>query len=216
MKKAICLFIAVFAFLLVSSPGYSQDSGDKDYRFTIKTNPLSALGGPIYVLWVVPVTAEYKLSFEARTFEKQSVQIGAGFLGSSPLLYSIGSLEESDTTAVARGFRGQFWYKFFLTDEVAPNGFYVGPHVSYAFAKLMNSEIRDNYVSATKLQVHVALGYQVITKGGFALDIFTGIGIKNKSYSFSNENTDDFFDDFELKDKFTISVPFGLTFGYAF
>lgn len=214
MKKTIVLLIVGLALILMAPSGYSQDASAKDYRFTIKTNPLSALGGPIYVI-VVPITSEYKLNFEARTFEKQSVQVSGAFLGSSPLISAIGSLD-TDTSIISRGLRVQLWYKFFLTDEKAPNGFYVGPHFSYASAKVMNSEIRDKYVAATKLQAHVALGYQLITKGGFALDIFTGIGIKNKTYDFSNQGTDDFWEDFKFNNKFTVSIPFGFSFGYAF
>ncbi|MCU0460645.1 MAG: DUF3575 domain-containing protein [Bacteroidales bacterium] len=216
MKKSVLFLIAVLIILTSGSKTFAQESAaEKDYKFNIKTNPLNALGGPLYFAWIVPLTSEYKLNFEARTFEKQSVQLSGAFLGSSPLITSLGDLD-NDTSIVSRGFRVQFWYKFFLTDEIAPNGFYVGPHVSYASAKVMNSVIRDNYIAAGKFQAHVALGYQLITKGGFALDIFTGIGVKNKSYDFSNQGTDDFFEDFELKNKFTVSIPFGFSFGYAF
>jgi hypothetical protein len=215
MKKATILLIMGLALIFIAPRGYSQEAIGKDFRFTIKTNPLNALGGPLYAAWIVPLTSEYKLNFEVRTFEKQSVQIGAAFLGSSPLVTSIGDLSK-DTTIVSRGFRIQFMYKIFLTQEKAPDGFYVGPHFSYASAKLMNSEVHDNYVQASKLQAHVALGYQIITKGGFALDIFTGIGIKNKKYDTSSPETNNFFEDLKLNNKFTVSIPLGFSFGYAF
>ncbi len=216
MKKATVLLIIGLALILIAPRGYSQEAAaGKDYKFTIKTNPLCALGGPLYVAWVIPITSEYKLNFEARTFKKQSVQIGGAFLGSSPLITSIGDLN-TDTSVVSRGFRVQFVYKFFLTEETAPNGFYVGPHFSYASAKVMNSKIRENYIQASKLQAHVALGYQLITKGGFALDIFTGIGIKNKRFDISNQGTNTFWEDFKFADKFTVSIPLGFSFGYAF
>jgi len=210
--------IVFFAFLLsvfgLQTNGQDASSA-KDFKFNIKTNPLNALGGTLYFAWIVPLTSEYKLNFEARTFEKQSVQVSGAFLGSSPLISALGDLD-SDTSIVSRGFRVQAWYKFFLTGDPAPNGFYVGPHFSFASARVMNGKIHDNYIGASKLQAHVALGYQLITKGGFALDIFTGIGIKNKSYDFSSEGTDNFFEDLELTDKFTVSIPFGFSFGYAF
>lgn len=216
MKKSLLFIMSLFVILITGSQTFAQEAAEgKDYKFTIKTNPLNALGGPIYVLWVVPLTAEYKLNFEARTFENQSVQVSGAFLGSSPLLSTIHDMS-SDTSAISRGFRAQLWYKFFLTQDKAPNGFYVGPHISYAYAKIMNSEVHSSYVGASKLQFHVALGYQVITKGGFALDIFTGIGVKNKSFDMSVMSTDNFFDEFELSNRFTVSIPFGLSFGYAF
>ncbi len=215
MKKAKCLLIVGLAFLFIGSPVLAQQStADKDFRFTIKTNPLSALGGPLFVIWVVPLTAEYKIYFEAQTTSRQSVQIGLGYLGSSPLVASIGDLG-GDTSIVASGFRGQLWYKFFLTSDNSPAGFYVGPHVSYASAKLKNSEVPDEYFKATKLNVNVVLGYQLITKGGFALDIFTGLGLKSKTFDTSTLG-DTNFADWKLFNKTTIGIPFGFSFGYAF
>jgi len=218
MKKTAVLLIVGLALILIAPRGYSQDASDKDFRFTIKTSPLSVLGGPIYALWVVPLTNEYKLSFEAQTFGKQSVQIGLGYLGTSPLISALMDMREADndTTLKSGGFHGQLWYKFFLTSDDAPSGFYIGPHISYAWAKMKNSEVETEYITAGKLNAHIALGYQVITKGGFALDIFTGIGIKNKTFDSSSSENDDLFDVLNLNNKFTVSVPLGLTFGYAF
>jgi hypothetical protein len=216
MKKLMFILIIGFALLFIASPGFSQQANsEKDIRFTIKTNPLSALGGPLFVLWIVPITSEYKVYFEARTTVKQSVQIGLGYLGSSPLVASIGDIG-GDTTVNSSGFRGQLWYKFFMTQDKAPAGFYIGPHVSYAFAKMKNSVDPDIYFGATKLNVECVFGYQVITKGGFALDIFTGLGLKHKTYDTSHMGTSETFGDWELNDKFTVSVPFNFSFGYAF
>jgi hypothetical protein len=216
MKKAKYLLIIGLVFLFTGSPVLAQqsDSG-KDFKFTIKTNPLSAMGGPLVVLWVVPLTAEYKVYFEAQTTAKQSVQIGLGYLGSSPLIASLGDLG-GDTSIVASGFRGQLWYKFFLTSDKAPAGFYIGPHFSYATAKLKNSAEPDKFFRASKLNVDVIFGYQIISKGGFALDIYTGLGLKSKRYDTSEFAMNDTFDDWKLFNKTTIGVPFGFSFGYAF
>jgi hypothetical protein len=216
MKKAKCLLIVGLAFLFIGSPVLAQQStADKDFRFTLKTNPLSALGGPLFVLWIVPLTAEYKIYFEAQTTSKQSIQIGLGYLGSSPLIASIGDLG-GDTSIVASGFRGQLWYKFFLTSDKSPAGFYVGPHFSYATAKLKNSAEPDKFFKASKLSVDVVLGYQIISKGGFALDVFTGLGLKSKRFDTSDFTMNSTFDDWKLFNKTTIGVPFGFSFGYAF
>jgi hypothetical protein len=106
MKKIEFLLVSGFMLLLITNPGYSQRSGEeKDFRFTVKTNPLSALGGPLFIT-IIPLTAEYKVLFEAKTTEKQSIQFGVGYLGSSPLVSAIGNLE-GDTSIVAKGIRGQ-------------------------------------------------------------------------------------------------------------
>jgi hypothetical protein len=219
MKKAAFVLLIGLLFMISGTRTAAQEAvSEKDFRFTIKTNPLSILGGPIYALWVVPLTNEYKLYFEAQTFKKQSVQIGLGYLGTSPLVKSVMDMREADndTTLSSGGFHGQLWYKFFLTDNNAPGGFYVGPHFSYAWAKMKNSKDASEYIQAAKLNVHLALGYQVVTKGGFALDIYTGFGVKNKSFDTSSAETDELFEDLKLTNKFSVSVPLGLTFGYAF
>jgi hypothetical protein len=210
--------------LLVLSPAMAQlnntakaTSGaqTKDFKFIIKTNPLSALGGPLWVLYIVPLTAEYKVMFEAKTTSRQSIQVGLGYLGTSPFLKSVGNIGQ-DTSIVSLGFHGQLWYKFFLTSDKAPGGFYIGPHVSYATAKMTVKPATTGYFKASKINVDVVLGYQVITKGGFALDIFTGLGMKSKKYETGNLQTNQTFTDLKLNNKSTINVPFGFSFGYAF
>lgn len=218
MKKAKYLLIIGLAFLFFGSPVIAQQTttAEKDFKFTVKTNPLSAMGGPLFVLWVVPITAEYKVYFEAQTTKKQSIQIGVGYLGSSPLVASVGDNLKGDTSIVSSGLRGQLWYKFFLTSDKAPAGFYIGPHFSYASAKLKNSEVPDVFFKATKLNINVLFGYQVISKGGFAIDFYTGLGLKNKTFNTSDLGTNQSFKDLKLNDKTTIGVPLGFSFGYAF
>jgi hypothetical protein len=217
MKKATCFLIISFVLLFLAAPVSAQGSAvEKDVRFTIKTNPLSALGGPLFIAWVVPLTAEYKVYFEAKTSEKQSIQLGLGYLGSSPLVTSIADLS-SDTSIVSTGFHGQVWYKFFLTSGKALDGFYIGPHLSYASAKIKNNKENDKYFTVSKLDINCVFGYQIITKGGFALDLFTGLGLKNKKFDntgFGEEGTS--FSDWKLNNRTTISVPVGFSFGYAF
>jgi len=215
MKRVTYILIIGFAFLFIASRGFSQEAAKaKDFKFTIKTNPLSALGGPLWAI-VIPITAEYKVYFEAKTAPKQSVQIGLGYLGTSPLVKSMSDIG-GDTSISSSGFHGQIWYKFFLTSDKSPAGFYIGPHFSYATAKIKNTMDPSNYMTASKINVHCVFGYQIITKGGFALDIFTGIGLKNRTYNFSNTETNNVFSDLDIKNKTTVSVPFGVSFGYAF
>jgi hypothetical protein len=219
MKKVTILLVIGLVILISGNRTYAQEtSSAKDYRFTVKTNPLSVLGGPLYALWIIPLTNEYKVYFEAQTTAKQSIQLGLGYLGTSPLIKTFQNMAETDndTTVNSGGFHGQLWYTFFLTGDDAPSGFYIGPHVSYAWAKMKNSVDNSQYVSASKLNMHVAMGYQVITKGGFALDIFTGVGVKKKAFDTPGGEMEQWLDDLKLTNKFTVSVPFGFSFGYAF
>ncbi|UCG26774.1 MAG: hypothetical protein JSV24_07270 [Bacteroidales bacterium] len=74
---------------------------------------------------------------------KQSFQIGVYYLGPSVLVNLdelSGEGEEIDDVKIS-GFRTQGMYKFFLTKGTeAPEGFYVGPYISYASAKVENKD----------------------------------------------------------------------------
>jgi hypothetical protein len=212
MKKLIFIFISAFLILNLSiGKSYAQE--EKDFRYSIKTNPLAVLGGPFWIL-IVPITGEYRVMFEARTLPKQSVEIGLGYLGASSII-NLGKLGDSISLSIG-GFRGQIMYKFFITRDKAPKGFYVGPYFSYATATFRNGNKSSDNVTATKINGAIILGYQVITKGGFALDVFTGLGFKNIKYSVSLANKSTSFDMSNLTGKNGANVNFGLNFGFAF
>lgn len=219
MKKTLLILITIVAILVNASPVSAQGGeSEKDFRFTIKTNPLSALGGPFWLL-VVPLTGEYKVLFEAAVSEKSSIQFGAGYLGPSVFL-NLDDLtsSEGDGDEVSgiktSGFRVQGMYKFFLSRNLkAPNGFYVGPHVSYANAQLVSKDNSNDYIKATKININGVFGYQLITAGGFTLDIYTGLGFVSRNWDTSEEGTN-WTDD--LTNKSSVNVPFGFSFGYAF
>lgn len=217
MKKATCLLIISLAFLFLASPVSAQNTGvEKDFRFTIKTNPLSALGGPFWLV-VVPLTGEYKALFEAKVSEKSSLQIGAGYIGPSVLLNldDLSSDGGEITGIKTSGFRVQGMFKFFISRDLsAPEGFYMGPHVSYATAQLKNKANTTESLKGTKFNVNAVFGYQLITSGGFALDIFTGMGFVSRKWEITGTDWDT--DQNGLKDRASINVPFGVSFGYAF
>jgi len=210
--RKLLIFICLISFLVSNT--FAQE--EKEFKYTIKTNPLSALGGPIWLI-IVPITGEYKVLFEAATNQKQSLQIGASYLGPS-LLINLDKLTASDSSEISgintNGFRGQVMYKFFLSRDLsAPEGFYVGPHFSYAFATLVNKDNVDDKVKAIKMNINGILGYQLITQGGFTFDMYTGFGFKMKKWEYKNED----FTSFDLgASKNGLSVTFGLSFGYAF
>ena len=195
-------------FLVGLSTNDLKAQEDKTYKFNVKTNPLAALWGPI------PLTGEYKIWFETTTFGKQSLQLGASYLGPSLL---INVVEITDTVAPIsiNGFRAQFMYKFFLTSGGnGPEGFYLAPNVSYASAKLKNKENTNDTIKGTKLNLNGLIGYQLITSGGFALDIYTGFGYKMRDYTFNLDNSE--LDIPELRETDKMTVLFGIAFGYAF
>jgi hypothetical protein len=218
MKTLRFMLISGIAFLLMTNSVSAQNTKeDKDFRFTIKTNPLSALGGPFWIV-IIPVTGEYKVLFEAKVSNKSSIQVGAGYLGPSVILnlddITNNENEEGEVTGIkTSGFRVQGMYKIFLSRDLsAPEGFYIGPHASFATAELKNKADATEKVKATKLNLNGVFGYQLITSGGFTLDIFTGIGFVSRQWEVSGTE----WDEDSFKDRASINVPFGFTFGYAF
>lgn len=212
MKKIFVLVASLF--LLVQLQTQAQDA--KDFRFTIKTNPLAALGGPLYIAFI-PITGEYKVLFESRTASKQSIEAGLSYLGPSVLI-NLDQLTNQDSSDISglstHGFRAQLGYRFFLTKGKAPEGFYVGPHVSYAKARISNRDNTNEYFEAAKLNFNLLFGYQLITGGGFTLNFYTGLGVKMRDYTFPDGSDNTF--DFDTGNRVVPAVPFGFTFGYAF
>ena len=61
----------------------------------------------------------------------------------------------------------------------------------------------------------ILTGYQLITSGGFTLDIFMGMGLVIKNWDFPVD-PDSPWDEDAFQDKSTVAVPIGFSFGYAF
>ncbi len=211
MKKFF-VFLFVLNLFLVSTHQTVSAQEDKDFRFSVKANPLAALAGPFYFI-VLPVTGEYRVVFEAKTFEKQSFQLGLSYIGPSVIL-NTSKIAFEEINIKTSGYRAQGLYKLFLTAGGPLEGLYIGPHISYSSARLTNEEVTDDHISLMKLTISGVLGYQLITKGGFALDIFTGFGYKNREYVFAGETWD-----MEEEWPFSggrINIPIGFSFGLAF
>jgi hypothetical protein len=209
MKKTISILL-LSLFLLSLSTGETKAQDDKNFRFTVKTNPLAAIWGPI------PFTSEYKVWLEASTFGKQSATLGVSYLGPNIILNLEDLVEAgSDVNVNVGGFRAQFTYKFVLTSGGnGPEGFYLAPNISYATATFENKDVTDDYVKGTKLNINGLLGYQLITDGGFVLDVHTGFGYKMRDWEFGVDNSE--FDLGEFPGSDGIAVIFGVGFGYAF
>jgi len=213
MKRVTGFILTAVMILVLSTPVIAQES--RDFRMTIKTNPLSALGGPFWVL-IVPVTGEYKALFEIKTTEKTSLQVGASYIGPS-LLLNLDELtnEGEDISGIkTSGVKFQGMFKYFLSSDLsAPEGFYIGPHASFATAKIKSVDDPTDYITGTKINVNGVIGYQLITSGGFTLDIFTGLGFVSRKYITSGDGGEIF----DLGgNKSSVNVPLGFSFGIAF
>ena len=218
MKKAAYLIIIGLVLIFVSPKSFAQEaSAGKDFKFTVKVNPLQALGGPFWIA-VIPITGEYKVVAEYAFTKKMSFQVGASYIGPSVLL-NLDKISTGDSAKVAgiktSGFKFTGMYKYFLSRDLsAPEGFYVGPHFSFAKAKIESKDDPSNSVGMQKININLCIGYQLITSGGFTLDIFTGMGYVSRKWTYENDEAKETFD--LGKNKSSVSIPFGFSFGYAF
>ena len=163
------------------------------YTAVIKTNPLTILWGEI------PMTSEYRLCFETVTARNQSAQIDISYLGTNLIIKSLEEqlLKRSDIQIVAQGYRLQARYKFFVLDHISsffdnnysPEGWYIGPHISYATAVISDREFLyyDYYIRGTHLNMNIIMGRQRF-RGNFTYDFFFGLGYKN-NFWIERENT---------------------------
>ena len=217
MKTLKYLLITGLILFFTTSSGLAQGgtSTSKDYKYTVKINPMAALGGPFWVI-VVPVTGEYKALFEAKVAQKMSLQLGVSYIGPSVLL-NLDKLS-TDTASITgihtSGFRVSGMVKYFLSRDLpAPKGFYLAPQISYARATIADKLEASNKVNAQKLNINACIGYQLITEGGLCLDIFTGMGYVSRKWDYQGDTSGEL----DLgTNKSGVSIPLGISFGYAF
>lgn len=204
MKKLLsgALLMALF---LSGTNLVGQEGSERN--FVIKTNPFASMGSGIWLLGIVPITAELpRVTFEYAKGH-HGFMISGGYLGLTPILNI-----EGDDGIKANGVRMQGMYKYYPAGN-GPKGFYLGPHASISYASIKDKADDNNSIEATQNLYSLALGYQFISDGGFSFDIYTGFGAK--TYSWQQDGSDiSGLEDISNSSRF--QVPLGINFGYNF
>lgn len=212
MKK-FTLSIAIAAAAIFSTNQLNAQT-ETERSMVIKTNPFASMWSGVWLGNFIPLTAELpRVTFEAGSGHHGGM-ISGGYLGWSAL----GDIQDADGNKVRdaasnNGFKIQGLYKYYLSGN-APKGFYIGPHASYSFTKIVDKDNSDNYLTGTNQIYSAALGYQFISKGGFAFDVFTGFGYQSKDWKVDGEGVD--FGETAIEGKKGLKIPFVINFGYAF
>lgn len=213
MKTRSILSLIVLIFIATT-----VKSQDTDKRFVLKTNPFAAIASGIWYGPIIPLTAELpRITFEYGQ-GNHGFMLSGGYLGWS-LIGNLGGATDEEYETVNdvisnRGFKTQGIYKYYFSGT-APSGFYIGPHMSFSYAKMTDREFEEDYVSGTNLILSAAIGYQYISEGGFAFDIFTGFGYQQKDWITSGEGADIGQED-EVAGYNGLKIPLVINFGYAF
>jgi hypothetical protein len=182
MKRLLLLF---FPLIFFGGKGWAQDSlrtlliKDRQ-RQILKTNLLPILWGPVFF------TSEYRLVGEAATAPWQSVMLGLSYLGKSPFANTLlavangkNGMQLAKNTSIS-GFRVQGMYRFYLTRPwKAPQGFYIGPHASYAYAKASMLGNNSQYIKLVYSNINLLAGLQCVLFRCIAIDGFAGLGYRS-------------------------------------
>lgn len=223
MKRGrLALFTIACAFLSAYNAFAGNDSlklrplNPQSVRHIIKTNPLPLFWGSI------PYTSEFRFIQEVPVALFQSSQIGFSYIGKSLFLNMAENAvrQNNEPRIKVSGFRIQYSHRFFFArNSYAPEGAYIGPHVSYTTAQFSTrySKQFDYYIQATHFNANMLMGYQAISRDGFAVDAFFGIGYKKNSWEYHQSHTSVPID---LNDipfygsnvKYTLGFNFGLVF----
>lgn len=177
----------MWSFLLSSQESVDTIDWDKKgIRDIIKTNPLVPVWGSI------PLTSEWRLLYEMPFSHNQSFQVGASYLGKSPILkLAEDSMVGQGIEFVVKGFRLQGGYRFYFTlfrnykqepFNYIPLGLYVSPHLSYSTATFTTraASVRNIYIQGTHYNINLLLGYQYYSLlfDNLVIDLFIGFGWK--------------------------------------
>lgn len=217
MRKLVLMLLALCSIGQLQAQRNTGAAGAYEGpKYILKTNILPMLVGPI------PFTNEYRLVYEQKTGYKSSLQVSAAYLGKSPFFNLVERLAGDSIGDIRIGIAGgrvQLGYKFYLLKkQESPEGLYIGPNLSVAFAKMKDKNNPADYVNAVYSNLTAQIGYQVIAGEHFVFDAFAGIGIKYNHYGLSvdangNNTTDFYFDRLNwVGPKFQL----GFNIGYAF
>ncbi len=194
-------YITIYIFLQIIFVNYisAQENDDyyvkpensiPDYQFQLKTNPF------VYFWGAIPLTAEYRIVGETMVSKNQSSQIAVSYLGKGVILKILEDSVNGNSKFVVNGFRIQYTHKFFINQIknnqtfYNPYGLYIGPHISYASAKITSKtgNVYDVYINGIHMNANIFIGYQTLIYNQFPFDVFFGLGIKENKWTENYRN----------------------------
>jgi len=199
---------------------------EKKLKDRIFVPPLVLKTSPTAVLWggVFPYTAEYRLMAEITGGRRQSQQFAVSYLGKS--IYLDAALKAAGATEFYKvaGWRVQYALKFFWIGRrhYAPYGFYFGPLVSYANARVSTSlkgYYSHSYFDFRHYSFNGIIGVQAGKINRMTVDIYAGLGYKNNKvfYHTSTFKTGPYdTKDFGELYNSHLNGVFGVNLGYSF
>ncbi|WP_160328216.1 DUF3575 domain-containing protein [Solirubrum puertoriconensis] len=217
--------LSIVSLLMPTAALHAQDAP----RNIIKIAPLGWIHGQ------EPFSVETRLGYERVISQHGSLMGSYSYLGTNYPFTFIGEAALSATIMTAfaaagharvvwtdvktrtTGHRYQLQYKYYLGQRrQAPEGFYVSPHFSYTKAhytfeapdfayKVGSRTVNRNY--------NVLFGYQAVLGRHLAVELFTGLGYRDKTEKTYDQN-DNYTGTRERETPLKVSS--GLNVGWAF
>lgn len=179
-----------FLFLLLSvGVAFSQDSdtaavefqGFKERKIPYKQNVIKF--SPIPLLFgQINFCGELRITYERMLTHNQSLSLGFSYnYPSLPLMLSTSLSRNGNIFKGINvfGARGTIAYRYYpLKSREAPEGFFVGPFVSYNFVQLREKGGSGSFVNINYFNANAVCGYQVEFGKGVMMEFVGGLGYR--------------------------------------
>lgn len=138
-------------------------------------------------IFASPLTSEIRLGYEVPVSPKTSVNLGLSYLTKNILFELMSTGEDTLSRDIRnlsiKGLRVQAGYRFYLSKKkLAPNGFFVGPHASYAYARLgLKTGGPGYYLNFINWNISCLFGVHKIFANTVSLELITGLGYRSNT-----------------------------------
>lgn len=199
MKGCKCPVLVLLLFCC--GFGYSQSTDTTEIEFqgfkerkipykqnVIKFSPIPLLFGQINFC------GELRITYERMLTHNQSLSLGFSYnYPSLPLMLSTNLSRNGNIFKGINvfGARGTIAYRYYpLKSREAPEGFFVGPFVSYNFVQLREKGGSGSFVNINYFNANAVCGYQVEFGKGVMMEFVGGLGYRKNFIVEYDANTD--------------------------
>ncbi len=183
------LLVAGLLFLIIQLKAQEEPETGGYYRDTLSPVPndyIMIKSNPLTVFWgAVPFSSEYRVTFETNTGIAKYLNVGVAYLAKNIILMDGYTSVQNASALRFNGYKVHFNYRWKISrNRNLPEGFYLGPHISYAYMKITNrhSQGQNDYAYMQHFHAALLLGWQSKIFDIFYFDMFAGLGYKNNTW----------------------------------
>jgi len=194
----------------VKLPSFEEEKVKRPKANVIKIAPIALLFGQILA------AAEARVIYELVVAPQQSYYVGVSLNFQNFLtlaLWDSTNQTNGSNWDPRLGGRVQGGYKFYPIKALkAPNGLFVGPHVSYNFLNVEERSVPDARARIVYLNASALAGYQLVLGDRFVMELVTGFGYRRNYAVYYTRNQKTYTDIWNNGLKVTITYNIGVYF----